>query len=550
MIHTYFKDVSIISPSSRKGFHFKFSPHLNVIHGENDTGKSSLIKSLYYTLGGDLRLDTDWKKDNIITKVSIIINDIEYTFTRQNKLISIFKIDETPKLISSSINLSDTALTICKIFDFNLQLTLKSNGKQSLAYPACLFLPFYIDQDQGWHDVLCSFTGLRMYDDWQKNTLFFHTGIRPKEYYQLIGDIKTIQLTIKELNATLDAVLSAKDKFEKSFGRILFDIDIEYYQNLLNKFLAKCQDLYKEESKYRVKLISLLESRDEISTEIENNKKLIDTYAYPDLESYTQQYIQYEKRDEIINLIPNLYEEKEKINNKISSIRSELLESNALSQQLTTMIREVKGELTLQDIIRSQASKEIEATFAEQISDLMSKLRAHEENLNKIQSEQDKYTDPQRTKKINDLFKLHLQKSQLALNIGTPIIAPIVQYNKITKGKTGSRGPRSIFAYHYSLLKTIQENTSTSMLPIVIDSPKQQDLDHEKTKQLISLCVSGFGANNQIIIGTVFPEDNMVDWNKLELKVKYNLLSEEKYQEAFDDIQAYQRLLLRIESDL
>lgn len=53
----YFKSAQILSLRDKKGFSFKFSPDINIITGENDTGKSSFIKSLYHTLGADVRLD-------------------------------------------------------------------------------------------------------------------------------------------------------------------------------------------------------------------------------------------------------------------------------------------------------------------------------------------------------------------------------------------------------------------------------------------------------------------------------------------------------------
>ena len=52
----YFKSVHILSLRDKKGFSFDFSPTINIITGENDTGKSSFIKSLYHTLGADIRL--------------------------------------------------------------------------------------------------------------------------------------------------------------------------------------------------------------------------------------------------------------------------------------------------------------------------------------------------------------------------------------------------------------------------------------------------------------------------------------------------------------
>ncbi|EOJ0915716.1 AAA family ATPase [Klebsiella pneumoniae] len=71
----YFKSAHILSLRDKKGFSFKFSPDINIITGENDTGKSSFIKSLYHTLGADVRLDKKWKEDNFVSKVVICVNN-------------------------------------------------------------------------------------------------------------------------------------------------------------------------------------------------------------------------------------------------------------------------------------------------------------------------------------------------------------------------------------------------------------------------------------------------------------------------------------------
>ena len=71
----YFKSVHILSLRDKKGFSFDFSPTINIITGENDTGKSSFIKSLYHTLSADIRLDQKWKNDNCISKVVICVNE-------------------------------------------------------------------------------------------------------------------------------------------------------------------------------------------------------------------------------------------------------------------------------------------------------------------------------------------------------------------------------------------------------------------------------------------------------------------------------------------
>jgi hypothetical protein len=82
----------------------------------------------------------------------------------------------------------------------------------------------------------------------------------------------------------------------------------------------------------------------------------------------------------------------------------------------------------------------------------------------------------------------------------------------------------------------MEKHSTVSMLPIVIDSPKQQDLDTEGTEKLIALCTEDLGKNNQVIIGAVSLESNMHGYHQLELTEKYSLLKTGGYDEVFNKV--------------
>ncbi|EKO3852815.1 AAA family ATPase [Vibrio harveyi] len=535
----YFKSVHILSLRDKKGFYFEFSPGVNIISGENDTGKSSFIKSLYHTLGADIRLDKKWQSDNFISKVIIHVKNRDYAFIRHNKRISIFDLTEGQKHLVTSNSRSDIAEIVRDIFDFNLELVVKKTAVQAQAQPSSLYLPFYIDQDNGWGKVLDSFSSLAMYSDWQNNILHFHTGIKPKEYYKLQGEMNLIDFDLDEVLATLKALEAAKKRFEDSFGRVLFDVDVEYYEELLERFLRKCQNLHREETEYRIKLIELLSHRDEVVSEIDECKRQLEDNDVDSLSpsaGLDAKYTVLANREKLLQIIPELYESKSHYDEKIVSTKEELRSAQKLSSELKAMLQEVKEKLTLQDIIKSQASKQVEFTFDEQIKELHEKigqLNVTKDTLTKKISE---FTDKKRSKEINDKFKDSLKYAQAELGIQDPVLGTILQYGKITKSETGSRGPRAILAYHYALLKTIEEKSTIPMLPVVIDSPKQQDPDRNTTKKLFDLCIDGLSYKNQLIIGSVSFERDTDEFQTLTMKDKYSLLKPNLYDEVYEQI--------------
>jgi hypothetical protein len=548
MKRVYFKSAHILSLRDRKGFFFEFSPGVNIISGENDTGKSSFIKSLYHTLGADVRLDKKWKNDNVISKVIIHVNSRDYAFIRHNKRISIFDLTEKQNHLVTSNSRSDIAEIVRQVFDFNLELVVKKTAIQAQAQPASLYLPFYIDQDSGWGKVLDSFSSLAMYTDWQKNILQFHTGVKPKEYYKLQGELNLIDFELDELFSMLKALEAAKKRFEESFGRVLFDVDVSYYEELLERFLSKCQVLHQEETKYRIKLIELLSHRDEIVSEIEECKRQLDDNDADLLSSSAEldaKYAVLANREKLLQIIPELYEQKYLYDEKIVNIKVELSNAQKLSSELKVMLQEVKEKLTLNDIIKSQASKQVELTFDEQLEELHKKIGQINATKNTLTEQISKFTDKTRSKEINDKFKESLNFAQTKLGIKEPVSGTILQYGKITKSETGSRGPRAILAYQYALLKTIEDKSSIPMLPVVIDSPKQQDPDKNTTKKLFDLCIDGLSVKNQLIIGSVSFEQESDEFKTLKMTDKYSLLKSSLYDEVYKQIMPlYQQVAL------
>ena len=63
-----FKEIYLISNVERKARKIVFSPHLNIILGKNRNGKSSLLKSLYWTMGADpAKMHEKWINANTVS---------------------------------------------------------------------------------------------------------------------------------------------------------------------------------------------------------------------------------------------------------------------------------------------------------------------------------------------------------------------------------------------------------------------------------------------------------------------------------------------------
>ncbi|MCV5785563.1 AAA family ATPase, partial [Escherichia coli] len=71
-------------------------------------------------------------------------------------------------------------------------------------------------------------------------------------------------------------------------------------------------------------------------------------------------YVVLENKEKLLQIIPKLYEEKSVYDDQLSKIKEDLKQAISLSSELKNMLLEVKEQLTLQDVIKSQASKQVE----------------------------------------------------------------------------------------------------------------------------------------------------------------------------------------------
>ncbi|MEY0834954.1 AAA family ATPase [Providencia alcalifaciens] len=544
-----FKNIKILSLRDKKAFTHVFSEGVNFIYGTNDVGKSSLIKSLYYTLGGDLRLDDAWKSDDIVTLVEINNGTNDFIFLRYKKLIGVFDLKNDDLVVYSSI--ASLASRISNIFGFKLELHNKFTGATTQANPACLFAPFFIDQDEGWKAVLNSFDNMTMYSEWQKNILYYHSGIKPKEYYTVQGKVKAVKVKISELDGFVKVLKRSKNKIDESFGVVLFDVDLDFYKLKLNRVLNEYSDLNLKQTEYRLELLKLYSRKNFLESELKEITAVIDdefevsNLHYDSATCSVNEYKYINYKDEMLKNISDLVDEKSKIESNIPKLNQMLEESRVASESLQALILETKSEITLHDVIKSAAYHEIESTFVSQLDELFAEIAGKQRELSGLEEELEVFNDKKRTNKINQSFKGYFAKALKELGVENTKAGSITSYNAITKGKTGSRGPRGIFAFHYALLSVMKSNPSVENMPIVIDSPKQQDLDSEHTHKLIKLCLDEFSQTNQIIIGTVGYESFMNGFHSIKLENKYHLLNDDHYYDVYAQLMPlFERVIL------
>ena len=221
MSEMYFKSILIADLNKKEARFQDFKKGFNVITShDNHMGKSSLLKSLYYAMGAEIEYDDIWNKKSKLYIVDIMVNDKKYKIARFQKTYAVFEEDNLVLLTQSASK--DLAKKYEEIFSFAVYLPNKKTNKIELAPPVFTFLPYYIDQDDGWSGLYNSFSNINQYDKKEREkSLYYHLKIYDKD---------TIELMAKR-----DKIIEIKEKHKEKERKISITLENleEEVQNLL-----------------------------------------------------------------------------------------------------------------------------------------------------------------------------------------------------------------------------------------------------------------------------------------------------------------------------
>jgi len=549
-----FKELYLISKKIKKARKLSFNDKTIITGGVNTTGKSSVLKSLYYSLGADVTFEDEWYPLEVSSLLIFSVNDTEYKSLRNGKQISIFN-DKDEILISTTSITKELAPFISKMFEFYLPLVQNSDPTNPIqATPAFLFLPFYIDQDKSWSEYFSAFNGLGQFYKWKDSLKNFHSGIRPKEFYEAESQIKINSSALEKEKYVNTILTESKTKIEEKLGKSDFNIDITEYKEKLNILLNEFNEINNIEEELKQQLYLINEEEYNLETEIKqlndlrheldedleflkSSKSIIcPTCGVEHEKSLYKQYSIIEDIEDAVELITKLNKELIKIRSK----KSEVEEGYDLHKNKSDLIREkmsvIEGKISLNQVLDSYAKKEASNTLNEQLEENISKQAKIVLTISEEKDNRDLYKNIKRSKKIKDEYIKWLEKYFNDLDIQfTDLKTYRARFTPPEKKtKTGSRAPRQMLALYYAYLKTMETYSSTYSFPFVIDSPKQQEQDDDNSKKIVDFCIENVPKKNQLILATLKCPQLSDDVKKIELTDKKGLLKEDYFSEYND----------------
>lgn len=574
MATLYFQEMMLLSKTEKKARRVSFSPSKNVILGENDVGKSTLLKALYHTLGADVPQlnNTRWKNANPIYCVKFSVSGISRYVVRDDKYFGLF--DGNKQLISRHRGISGPegiGSKINALLRFNIELE-GQGGQLRTVTPAFYFLPFYIDQDSGWNTHWASFASLQAFKDYRKSMLDYHLGVRPQSYYDALSSLHVASGRLATISQEKNALISVRNRYRDQKVTEQVDLDPELFKAEIESLVTKYNALFDEQ---QMALQAIKDARNiKLGTEQEIS---VLRHAIAELEADYKFTEQPETSDLIdcptcgtefhnsiasrfgilddIDYCRGLLDQKQKslldsteqlrhLDEQYGKFEPRIVEISALLQ-----LR--RSEVTFKDIIRSEGQKDVLQTMSSEImvaDKEQTELERITEDLKK-----DMRPDADLKKRIVEYYRAKMKESLNSLHVHVLAESDYKVPDKpIKTNAMGSDLPRSLLAQHMSLLHTMSEFNKFTVCPLIIDSPLQQEQDRENSRAIFEFIFANSLSDEQVIIGTLEGGDvrsvvkSVGDVTTIDLAGKYSLLVSEEYESVLNEVSPLHDMTLQV----
>ena len=545
-----FRELWILSKAEKAGVNLSLGPNVNLLIGENDVGKSTLIKSLYHCLGADTPQinNTVWKKANPIYCVKFEVDGTAYHVVRDEKYFGVFDADK--QFISRHVNIGGAngiAKFMNKLLGFDIELERQAGGNLGIAGPAFYFLPFYVDQDEGWSTSWSSFVGLQQFRSYRKLMLDYHLGVRPQTFY----DAKKREIELQEQLGSIQrerlSMQAARNSVEKRKVRTQVDLDPNAFRAELEAVVDQYNGIYAQQQSVLSRLKEIRNQRNAVDTELGVLRKAISEleadYRYsesretPDVvgcptcgtefcNSFIERFGILDDIDHCHALVDQWLKKRSDISLQLQQVEEEYKQVSFQLQEVEATLARTKENVTLSELIVSEGMKEMISTLNTDIQEMLSR----EDGINNQLSENSDglKVDGARKKEIVTWYKARMKENLNALNVGVLSEDDYKSLDKPIKNNAlGSDLPRALLAQYFAFLSTMNKFNNFVLCPMLVDSPFQQEQDPANRKAIFDFIVSKKLTGQQVILATLSVDEfaNQIELENATRHDLYNKLS-------------------------
>lgn len=489
-------EFTILAPSIKKAFNQTFKRNINLIVGVKDSGKTTLVRSMLYTLGCDVKgFDFIDKYPSNIYIIDFNIDDDKFILIRKRikdgRGKNFFKIIKNNIEIFTFFDTSNYKEFLNKIMKIEV-VTRGKDKTETTLYPNHIFLPFYTDQDNSWQNYLSgTFNGIVFIDNYKKVILEYFTGARPNEYYGLQLEKTNLVNQLDDLNALIKSKeLIIKENINNI--KIIENIDVEDFKKQYDFFL-KMYD-------------NILNSEHELKKEL--NEKIYKKNSYLDIRSKVTQSIDSFIESELTNTCPNCEQIIHNImedNYKLYQAKENLINER---DKLNMYLKDIESEISI-TLKELNNLKEEDKSLKSKL-DTTAKLvnlndRADSYALNRVNSKLENEIDKLRIERDKKNESLEITKKELSelnkydvstkyqelmissfIELGVPFSYNNYYTSNLESVKISLSGATKVQAYiaqYLSIYQMITNNDKCITIPMFIDTFLKDDFNLQEIQK-------------------------------------------------------------------
>ena len=514
------KKLIVISQSESRSLEVPFENGLNIILGGNKTGKSSIIKSIFTTLGCECKsIEADWKK--LISSYLLFFNygEKQLCIVRQGKKFQIYEYSgHTYSCVIETEAFHEYSNCLMDILGINMPCISK-DGKQFNVTPPLLFRFQYIDQDDGWSKIADSFRNVGYIKDWKQNTNKYVCGYLDDTYYELqaqkaeqtlIKDDKKKELNynqnfVSRISSTLTQI-----KNMQSVDEVTVNIEsLLAKSEELRKMQFSCNaemtvlenDIYVNQHKLYTVEHNLEETKKDIEYAMSQEDELLcpicgSIYAngIDEQLNITSDYAHCERLiEELKNSISVSIGKLEELKEKYRAVSSEI-------QSIEQQIQNSQELLSYSSFYKNKGQYEIYESCKRQLEVLQREIDSHVSKIAIIDDRINEKKSTKRSKEIREDIEKYCRTLADAINISKNFIK-IKDFVQIMN-RTGSETPRLVYMYQSALYLYNLNRAYSPFNFYVVDTPNQQGQDTDNLESIFKSLELFLSDEGQVIVGT------------------------------------------------
>ena len=520
--HFHFDSLLIYSEKHKK-FHYSiFDEKVNLIHGPNTAGKSTLLQSLIYVFGvndvrGNLkeltdlevffRLDLTMSFAGVSEKITIIRDCGTIYIKRENIPILIFNgIDG-----DSSYEHIKLKEYLHSLFGFSLFLESKDGFKP--APIEVIFLPYYISQAVGWVYLRKSFSSLDYYKNFKEDFLDYYLGIETatdrehkKKLEEEVAKLQKEEQFLIDMEMK-DHELQVMKISDESFTKESL-IYLETYRknqesvaNAEKEFLIKSNELsYLQERKSVISRVKLNHEKQKPSSD----QCPVCDQLLPG--TFAEEYAHIQERNDTLDQLLRVKTAINKVQSDLNSLQKSIERDKALIARNYDVFRSYSDrEFSMDKWLDDKANIQLDQKIKLKLGQISIDLSSKNEDLKKYKT--DKQVDEDRQQKniaFSTIFANYLKE----LTVKPLTEERFTKLYKITSFPyQGVELHTTVMAYHFAFNLLTFKTENVHRLPFVLDGVFKEDVDDNSKDLIIKFISKNKPADTQIFFSVAEKSD-------------------------------------------